>query len=139
MTGFGVNTNVYRVAFWILAYVLRSQSLQSTPQAETQPSTRLDGSVDFSDLITDCPHLDSFWYELLHLTNASSAIGTIVEPTRICKKLLKPGYKVTGPFQHLQFDRDVYGEDDTQCDQDRFYRKKLWRVILATNLSAVEK
>ncbi len=124
LTGLSVNTNAYRVAFWALAYTLHSPDLFSALYAETAPSLKPDGSVDVAYLVANSPHLDSLWLEVLRVTNASSAIRTVVEPTRIGTKLLMPGYKVMSPFRQLHFDEKVFGKDAGRCDPDRFFHDK---------------
>ncbi len=124
LIGLSVNTNSYRVAFWALAYTLHSPKLFSTLHAETTPSLKADGSADVAYLVANSPHLDSLWLEALRLTNASSAIRTVLAPTRIGTKLLMPGYKVMFPFRQLHFDERVFGKDAGQCDPDRFFNNK---------------
>lgn len=119
-----VNTNAYRVAFWMIAYILHSDTLHLTIKAETAPAFARKEAVDVQFLTTDCPHLDSLWFEVLRLTNASSAMRTILEPTQIGSKVLKPGYKVMSPFRQLHFDKAVFGNDVDQCDPSRFFRDK---------------
>ena len=108
----------------MLAYILHSPSLRSTIEAEIKPSLEQGGSIDSSYVTTKCPHLDALWFEILRLTNASSAIRTILEPTRIGTKLLNPGNKVMSPFRQLHFDEDVFGKGSEYCDPDRFLRNK---------------
>ena len=119
-----VNTNAYRVCFWMLAHIFHSPSLHSTIKAEIAPSLGQGGSVDSLYITANCPHLDSLWSEILRLTNASSGLRTVLEPTQIGTKLLNPGNMVMSPFRQLHFDQDVFGKGSDQCDPDRFFRNK---------------
>lgn len=108
----------------MLAYAFHSRSLLSTLFTETAPSLKPDGSIDTTYLMTQCPHLDSLWYEILRLTNASSALRTVTEPTRVGTKLLLPCHKVMSPFRQLHFDENVFGANVGHCDPDRFFNQK---------------
>ena len=70
------------------------------------------------------PRLDAIWYEILRLTNASSAMRTALEPTVIGGKLMKPGYKIMSPFRQLHFDKSIFGATADRFDPDRFLKDK---------------
>ena len=106
----------------MLAYIMHFADLKSTIEAETSPAFERGASADVSSLTANCPHLDSLWFEVLRLTNASSTIRSVLKPTRIGTKILKPGYKVMCPFRQLHFDEAVYGECFDEFDPDRFFR-----------------
>ncbi|KAL9593818.1 MAG: hypothetical protein Q9179_005683 [Wetmoreana sp. 5 TL-2023] len=54
-----INTNAYRVAFWMLAHIYHSESLLAAITEETRRSMKDDGSVDVPKLMNDSPKLDS--------------------------------------------------------------------------------
>ena len=117
-----VNTNAYPVCLWMLAYIFHSPSLHTTIKAEMAPSLGQGESVDSLHITANCPHLDSLWSEILRLTNASSVLRTVLQPTKIGTKLLSSGNMVMSPFRQLHFDQDVFGTGSDQCDPDRFFR-----------------
>ncbi|KAL8726311.1 MAG: hypothetical protein Q9166_006789 [cf. Caloplaca sp. 2 TL-2023] len=117
-----INTNAYRVTFWMLAYMLHSTSLRAAIRDETVLSMREDGSVNVSHLMRNSPRLDSVWFEILRLTNAASAVRTVTQPTRIGGKVLQPGHKVMSPFRQIHFNKDVFGESTDEFDPNRFLR-----------------
>jgi cytochrome P450 len=108
----------------MLAYAFHSPSLHSTLSAETAPSLQADGSINITHLMTQSPHLDALWHEILRLTNASSALRTVTQPTRVGTKLLQPGHKVMSPFRQLHFDETVFGANVSECDPDRFFNRR---------------
>ena len=124
LTAGSVNTNAYRVAFWMIAYILHSPDLFSTIREETAPALAHKGALDIQFLTSRCPHLDSLWFEVLRLTTAASAVRTVDEPTQIGTKVLMPGHKVMSPFRQLHFDEAVFGSRSDQCDPDRFFHDK---------------
>ncbi|KAL8637400.1 MAG: hypothetical protein Q9228_005324 [Teloschistes exilis] len=115
-----INTNAYRVAFWMLAYMLHSKSLGSAIRNETMTAIRKDRSVDVSHLMRNSPRLDSVWSEIMRLTSSSAAIRTVAQPTRIGGRVLQPGHKVLSPFRQIHFNKEVFGESVDQFDPDRF-------------------
>ncbi|KAL8783070.1 MAG: hypothetical protein Q9213_004882 [Squamulea squamosa] len=119
-----INTNAYRVTFWMLAYTLHSPSLRTAIRDETALSMRKDGSINISNLMRNSPKLDSVWFEVLRLTNASSAVRTVTQPTCIGGKVLQPGHKVMSPFRQLHFNKEVFGESTDKFDPDRFFRNQ---------------
>ncbi|KAL8721245.1 MAG: hypothetical protein Q9225_002022 [Loekoesia sp. 1 TL-2023] len=119
-----INTNVYRVAFWMLTYIYRSEDLLSVIKDETAFSVMDDGSVNVQHLVKNFPRLDSIWFEVLRLTSAASAIRTILEPISIGGKTLRPGYKVISPFRQIHTDESVFGNVVDNFDPDRFLRDK---------------
>ncbi|KAL8729917.1 MAG: hypothetical protein Q9181_004832 [Wetmoreana brouardii] len=119
-----VNTNAYRVAFWMLAHIYHSESLLSTIKEETGRSMKDDGSVDVERLMKDSPKLDSLWLETLRLTDAASAARTVTEPTWIGDKLLKPGHKVMSPYRQIHFDEGIFGNAVDKFDPNRFLLDK---------------
>lgn len=57
---------------------------------------------------------------VLNLTNASSAIRTVLVLTRVGSRMLKPGYMVMCPSWQLHCDAKVFGSDANLCEPDRF-------------------
>ncbi|MCJ1386958.1 hypothetical protein MMC17_010087 [Xylographa soralifera] len=116
-----INTNTYKMAFWILSYMLFSPVVYDRIRSETNSAILPDGSIDLSRLMSESPHLDSLWMEVMRLTNSSAAVRTVMQPTPIGNKMLRPGHKVMSPFRQLHFNEDVFGKSANQCDPDRFF------------------
>ena len=110
------------MAFWVLSYMLFSPVAYDRIRSETDPAILPDGSIDLPRLMSESPHLDSLWMEVLRLTNSSSAVRTVMQPTRIGDKVLRPGHKVMSPFRQLHFNEDVFGKNAHECDPDRFLK-----------------
>ncbi|KAI4206847.1 MAG: hypothetical protein LQ346_000909 [Caloplaca aetnensis] len=119
-----INTNAYRVAFWILAHVYRLEDLFSVIESETASSLAGNGSIDVPHLMENSPRLESVWLELLRLTSAASAIRTTTERTIIGGEILRAGHKVLSPFRQIHMDEAVFGDAPSTFDPNRFLRNK---------------
>ena len=108
---------------YLLSYALFSLFLFEQIRQETRSAISSDGSINLGRLMDGSPCLDSLWNEVLRLTNSSSAVRTVLEPTRIGNKVLKPGHKVMSPFRQLHFNEDIFGGNINTCDPSRFVNK----------------
>lgn len=122
--GISVNTNTYKVCFWVMAYIIHSPQLYETIRVETAAAIRLDGGIDVAYLHSSCAHLESLFNEVLRFASASSSIRTVASPTVIGGKLFPTGARVMFPFRQLHYNEAVYGDDAASFDPDRFMRNK---------------
>lgn len=110
------------MAFWMLSYILFSPEVYEHIYDETKHTMALDGSIDLPRLMGESNHLDSLWLEVLRITNSSSAVRTVMQPTQIGNRVLQPGYKVMSPFRQLHFNEKVFGKNSQKCDPYRFLK-----------------
>jgi hypothetical protein len=90
--------NVYKVAFWTVAYIAYDASLLERIRIEVEPAVE-DGRLDESYIAENCPLLESLISEVSRLTVASALGRDVVSPTPIRNKVLQPGSKVlVGPY-----------------------------------------
>ena len=120
---FRINTNTWKVSFWVLSYILFSSDKTEQIRAETASSILSNGSIDVPRLMASSPHLESLWNEVLRFTLSSAAVRTVLQPTPIGGKILQPGHRVMSPFRQLHFNEEIFGHDVDTCDPDRFFRK----------------
>lgn len=85
--------NVYKLAFWAMAYMVFDKALLQQIRDEVTPAVHGD-SVDETHLLENCPKLSSLLDETLRLIVNSSLARVIIEPTVVGGKLLQPGNKI---------------------------------------------
>ena len=86
--------NVYKVAFWTLAYIVYETPLLERIRIELESAVRDDRQVDEPHLAQHCPLLESLIGEVSRLTVASSLGRDVVTPTLVRDKILQPGNKL---------------------------------------------
>ena len=111
------------MTFWILAYLVHNPELLESIRLETMPGVVHDVPHD-SYLMEQCPKLEALFLEVLRLEMSSSLMRYVTEPTIIGGKLLKKGNNVMVPYRQLHFDEDVWGNDFSQFNSDRFLKQK---------------
>ncbi|KAI0186879.1 cytochrome P450 [Xylaria flabelliformis] len=111
--------NIYKVAFWILAYISYDPSLLEAIREETKPAVK-SGQLDESYLAEKCPLLESLISEVLRLTVATALVRDIVAPTHIGGKTLQPGNKVLISYRQLHTNYSVWGTDPLSLVSTRF-------------------
>ncbi|KAI9836481.1 MAG: hypothetical protein M1837_003387 [Sclerophora amabilis] len=118
-----VNSNAYKLSFWILAYVLQDRELISSLRAETAQALQND-VVDMKYLLNLCPLLNATFDEGMRLTTLSSSSRCVTSPTAIGGKTLRSGAKVLIPYRQLHFSEEIFGEDIEGFHPDRFLKKE---------------
>lgn len=85
--------NVYKVAFWTMAYLSYDPALLNAIGTEVKLAVK-DGQLNEPYLAENCALLDSLISETLRLTVTSALVRDIVAPTHIKGKTLQPGSKL---------------------------------------------
>ncbi|KAF2968911.1 hypothetical protein GQX73_g4658 [Xylaria multiplex] len=111
--------NIYKVAFWALAYLSYDSSLLEVIQDETKAAVK-NGQIDESYLAEKCPLLESLISEVLRLIVATALVRDIVAPTHVGGKTLQPGNKVLISYRQLHTDNSVWGTDPLALRPTRF-------------------
>lgn len=117
------NSNTVNLLFWMLAYLLFDRALLTSVKRETE-ATFQGGRMDPKLLLAGCPLLESMFHEVLRLVNGALSVRKVVAATEIGGKILQPGNKVLIPFRQLHFNKEVWGEDPSQFEPERFMKNR---------------
>lgn len=139
---------MYKLAFWVVSYLVHNATLLQEIREEVLPAVRQEqNQVDEVYLQEQCPKLNALVNETLRLTVTSSLPRTIVEPTEVGGKMLKPGNKVMVrflailplfdyvlmklqlPMRELHYDTEVWGDRPDLLKMDRFIDSKLSKSL----------
>ncbi|MCJ1343208.1 hypothetical protein MMC31_001400, partial [Peltigera leucophlebia] len=120
-----INSNAYKLCFWILTYILHDISLHATIRNEIGPAVDAPTSPnDLAALLDRCSNLNAVFNEVLRLTSSSSSIRNVLKPVTIGGKNFRIGTKVLIPFRQLHFNEDIFGVDAGTFNPERFLRNK---------------
>lgn len=117
------NINPYKLAFWMLTYILFDPKLHAALREETSHAYK-DGEMDVPYLMAECPRLDAVYLEVLRIVNTALSARKIVAPTPLGDKVLRSGNTILIAFKQLHSNRAVYGADPMHFDPDRFLKDK---------------
>ena len=119
-----MNHNAHKISFWVFAHIINYPKLSEAVRVETAKAYLPDGSIDVEVLLSDCPHLDAVWYEVLRLYNNAAIARKVTVETTISGKSVHPGETLLGPFRQFHTDRDIFGSDAHGFDPSRFLHDK---------------
>ncbi|MCJ1454190.1 hypothetical protein MMC28_004541 [Mycoblastus sanguinarius] len=115
------DANAYKLAFWVLSYILFSPSLYTAIRAETAPAVRGgSSSIDMSYLANHCPQLKAVYYEAMRLTKRDIGIRKILQDTALHGKILRGGASAVVPMCQLHGNEAVFGSNVCEFDPKRF-------------------
>ncbi|KAI0106514.1 cytochrome P450 [Nemania sp. FL0031] len=126
------NSNAYRLCFWSMAHLLHNLDLLEAIKAEMGPAVN-GNSIDMPYLLDKCPHLASFYEEILRTTNDPIGIRFVAEKVTIGGKVLQPGRNLLMPYRLMHYDPAVFGADVAEFNSTRFlkngnlYRSSSWK------------
>ncbi|KAH7115907.1 cytochrome P450, partial [Dendryphion nanum] len=112
--------NVYKLAFWLTAYLVQDQELVERIREEVSPAVSLDGTVDETFLQTKCSQLDALINEALRLTVTSPLGRVVMEDTVMGGKVLKKGHKIMLSIQGMHHDPSLWGPESSSLNPTRF-------------------
>ena len=117
-----INSNPWKLAFWVLSYILYHSQLQAGILTETKAAIQPDarGGLDVDYITTRCPLLEAAFNETLRLVAASTSIRNVIAPTFIGSKLLLPGSRLLMPYRPMHFSSQIFGPDTDQFNPSRF-------------------
>lgn len=125
MLYFVINTNTYKLSFWIMTYLLHEPTLLKDVAAEIKlsfsPATK---EADFQYLVNNCPLLNAVFDETLRLCSANASIRTTTKPIEVNGKMIPANAQILCPFRELHWNTDVWGEDPSKWDPTRFLKQK---------------
>lgn len=93
-----VQGNVYRVTFWIIAYIAYDRELLEALRTEALPYFKAGGILDEPAYAKNCPKFDSLMAEVLRLIINSGLLREVVAPVQIGGKLLDAGSQILVSF-----------------------------------------
>ena len=118
-----VNSNTYKLCFWIMSYLLRDSNLLLSIRKETEPAFS-EAKADMSHLLNSCPRLNALFDEVLRMTNSSSSMRNVTSETTVGGYKIRAGTKIIMPSRQLHFNEAVFGPNAHVLDVDRFLRQK---------------
>ncbi|KAM0161258.1 hypothetical protein ACHAPG_002461 [Botrytis cinerea] len=120
-----ITANVYKAAFWAIAYIVHKPELLDNLRAEVAPAVGTDGeTVNLKYLTEDCPRLEAFFNEVLRVNSAGALAREVVTPTLFSGKVLAKGTKLMIPYRQLHLDRQAWGRNARDFDPERFLKDK---------------
>ena len=117
---YSINTNISKIAFWILSHLLFTPHLITTIRAEIDNAFTADGHLDADHLSQRCPQLHALWLETLRLTSASTALRTLTANTWLGGTHLAQGRLLVVSARQLHFDTAAFGTDAASFRATRF-------------------
>ncbi|KZF26779.1 cytochrome P450 [Xylona heveae TC161] len=120
-----INTNAYKLCFWMLSYLYHhpsSPSIRGPIEAELRASFDSQGSLDLAYLQNKTPYLNALYLESLRLTNSSASARFIKEDTQVGGFTLRAGNKLLIPYRQLHLNAGIFGEDANEFDLNRFLK-----------------
>ena len=118
-----INTNTFKLCFWMLAYLLQDSTLLSSIREEVMPGVA-NGTPDIHHLMDHCPRLEAVFHEVLRLTASSASFRHVQKPTFIAGKTLRGDTKLIIPYRQLHYNEDIYGSNVSEFDPERFFQDK---------------
>lgn len=91
------NINPYKLAFWMLSYILFDPQLHLALREETSRAYQ-NGAIDVPHLLEQCPRVDATYQEALRVANGALSARKIVAPTQLGSKVLGSGNTILIPF-----------------------------------------
>lgn len=114
MTFWVINTNVYKLLFWMLCYLLRDPVLTRHVTNELKACFDKDGKLDV-DALTErgrlgMPFTNAHWHEVLRITgSASSARSVETEEEYVGGLKIWQHDRVIVPYRQMHYDPNVFG------------------------------
>ncbi|KAL8769674.1 MAG: hypothetical protein Q9209_004471 [Squamulea sp. 1 TL-2023] len=119
MIYWAANINPYKLAFWMLSYILFDPKLYAVLREETLHAYQ-DGEIDVTYLMAECARLDAVYLEVLRIVNTALSARKIVAPEPLGDKVLRSGNTIVIAFKQLHSNGAVYGADPMHFEPDRF-------------------
>ncbi|KAH7387004.1 cytochrome P450 [Phaeosphaeria sp. MPI-PUGE-AT-0046c] len=124
MVYWGVNTNAWKAAFWMLASIIANPILKISIEQEIFPYTQANPPLSPAELqekLEQCPLLTAAYNETLRLFTSSTAARDVKTECVIGGVTLEEGSRLVIPYRQMQFDEEVFGANASQFDPARFF------------------
>ncbi|MCJ1432521.1 hypothetical protein MMC27_001878 [Xylographa pallens] len=116
------DANAYKLAFWIMAYILFDEQLYERIRSETLPAVK-NGNLDLKFLANECPQLRAVYHEALRLRKRDLAFRKVDKDTEIGGRILRSGNFAMVPVCQLHDNRTIFGDNSLEFDPERFLRQ----------------
>jgi cytochrome P450 len=117
-----INTNAYKLLFWMISFLLQDQNLVRQVTEELHATFQTDGSLDVAALQTQTPYLTALWHETLRVCNSSASARFVTTDTDIGAYTLKAGRRLLIPYRQLHLNKAIFGENAAEFDVTRFLK-----------------
>ena len=124
-----VNTNAYKLTFWIIAHILYDPALlvrlreEIAPCFSSRSSLHSANLTSLAQLFESTLILSSLYHEGLRVYNAPTGARTVTSPCSLPSApsvILQPGKKLLMPYRQLHYDSALWGKDIDTFDRTRF-------------------
>lgn len=115
------DTNAYKLAFWMLTYILFEKDLSAITRTETTPAVR-GNDIDMGYLTNNCRRLRGVHYERMRITKCDIAIRKVACDIPMNGKILRAGNSVNVPICQLHDNESAFGRDHHTFDSQRFLK-----------------
>lgn len=123
LAGSRLNSNTYKLCFWIMSYLLHDPALLVAIQAEIELAFSNE-KAEMAYLLDSCPRLNALFDEVLRMTNSSSSVRSVALETVVGGSTFRAGMKVIIPYRQLHFDEAVFGQDAHTLNAQRFLKHR---------------
>lgn len=118
-----MNTNTFKLCFWLLAHIIYDPKLYNDIQIEVSRCV-LGNDLDIESLTSNCSILNATVDETLRYTNASPSVRSVLKSTTIGDKTLRQGAMILMPHRVGHFNEEKFGSNVNEFDPQRFIRNK---------------
>jgi hypothetical protein len=121
----GINTNVSKVGFWMIAHLLERPELIDIIRKETAPAFEdtQDTISDATQAYSNAPVLNAVWLETLRLSAASTTMRGITQDFVLGDTQLRAGYRVLVSARQQHLRTQEFGPDARTFDHERFLQQ----------------
>jgi Cytochrome P450 len=121
-----INTNAYKLLFWMLVHLFSDPDLLLHVTAELRRAYEEGNwTIDRMSDPLSMPFTNALFYECLRITNSSSSARHVTRDTVIGGKLLRSGMRVLVPYRQLHLDELAWGSDAEAFQLSRFLLRLL--------------
>ncbi|KAF1948953.1 cytochrome P450 [Byssothecium circinans] len=115
------NSNSWKLAFWMISYIVYSPSLHSRVKAEVRAHIRASTSItdQFANL-QNCNWLMATYQETLRMTVSSTSVRRVEGDCVVGKRLFRKNGQLIIPYRQMLMDEEVFGHDAATFNPRRF-------------------
>lgn len=124
MVYWGVNTNAWKAAFWMIASIIANPILKISIEQEIFPYTQANPPLcpaELQEKLEQCPLLTATYNETLRVFTSSTAARDVKTECVIGGVTLEEGSRLVIPYRQMQFDEEVFGANASDFDPARFF------------------